>query len=76
LTLGHLDGGKLLPQVELVQSPVFLLLVADVLADHGFIPAHRRHHVVPRPEVLPHRILLALSVHARKVNRALALDVP
>jgi hypothetical protein len=74
VTLSHLDGGRSLPEVESVQSLVFVLLVADVLPDHGFIPAHRGHHVPPRPEVLTNKVLLALSIDPGKVSRALALD--
>ena len=70
-----LTGGRSLPEVELVQSFVFLFLVADVLADHGFIPAYRGHHVPSRPEVLTNEILLALSIDPGKMNRTLALDV-
>jgi hypothetical protein len=41
VTLGHLDGGRLLPEVELIQSLVFRFLVTDVVADHVLIPAYR-----------------------------------
>ena len=75
VTSSHLDGGRSLPEVELVQSLVFLFLVADVLADDGFIPAYRGHHVPSRPEVLSNEILFALSIDPGKVNCALALDV-
>ena len=65
VTLSHLDGGRSLPEVELVQSFVFVFLVADVLADHGFIPAYRAHDVPSRPEVLTNEILLALPIDAK-----------
>ena len=56
------------PEVELVQSFVFLFLVANVLADHGFIPAYRGHHVPSRPEVLTNEILLALAIDPGKTR--------
>src|SRR6266568_9457303 len=47
ITLGNLDGGRSLPELELDQSLVFVFLIADVLADHGLIAACRGHHRSP-----------------------------
>src|SRR5574338_138078 len=67
-------GGRSSPQTELIQPLVLLLLVLDVLADHGFIAADRRYEVPAGPEVLPHEVALALPIHPRQMDRALALD--
>src|SRR5574338_1330564 len=70
----HRAGGGSSPQTELIQPLVLLLLVLDVLADHGFIAADRRYEVPAGPEVLPHEVALALPLHPRQMDRALALD--
>ena len=44
---------------------ILLLLVLNVLADHGLIPTDGRDKIPPRPKMLPNKILLALPVHPR-----------
>src|SRR6478609_4266768 len=66
----------LAPQLHLLQSHIFSLLVLDVFADHCFIAPHRRHKVAARPEMLPYKASLPLRVHPRQMDRALALDEP
>src|SRR5262249_17184817 len=58
------------------ESLVLLLLIADVLADEGFIPPHRRHEVPAGPEVLADEIALPLAECPGDVDGALSLDVP
>src|SRR5574338_469211 len=70
----HRASGGSSPQTELIQPLVLLLLVLDVLADHGFIAADRRYEVPAGPEVLPREVALALPIHPRQMDRALALD--
>ena len=55
--LGHLIGGQSLPHVQLVQTLVFLLLVAYVGTNHRFIAPHRRYEIASRPEMLPSKLL-------------------
>jgi hypothetical protein len=73
---GHLDGGQLAPQVDLVQALVFRFLLPDVVTNDRLISAYRRPVISSRPEMLPDKISLLLSVHSRQVNRAFALDEP
>ena len=51
-------------------------LVANVVPNHGFVPADGRHQIPSRPEILAAIILLSFSVRPRQVDRALAIDVP
>lgn len=69
-------GDRSAPQIHLVQSRIFLLLILDVLPNHGFVTTDGRNKISSRSEVLPHEIALPLAVHPRQVNRTLALDVP
>src|SRR4026208_2385497 len=64
----------LAPQLHLLQSHIFALLLLDVFANHCFIAPHRRHKVASCPEMLPHKASLPLRVHPRQMDRALALD--
>jgi hypothetical protein len=74
--LGYLKVSRSAPQVELVQSLILCLLVSDVLPHLRLVPARSADAVPPSPEVLPDKMALALAVHPRQVDRALALDVP
>ncbi len=65
-----------MPEVELIQSLVLFLMVADVGSDRPLVPSYRVDEKTARPEVLPHEIALPFAVDARQVNRALALDKP
>ena len=69
-------GGGLSPKVELVPALVFLLLLPDVLANHGLFAPHRGHPKSSCPKVLAYEIPLPLSVHPRQMDRALPLDLP
>src|SRR5580704_2667811 len=62
------------PQVELVQTLVFLLLVLDVLPYRRFVPTHGRDEVPSGPEMLSHEVALPLPVRPGQVDCALALD--
>jgi hypothetical protein len=62
------------PHVQLIETMIFLLLVANVLPTRCLISTYGRHKVSSRPEALTSKILLPLSVHPRQVNRALAFD--
>lgn len=64
----HQFGGRSFPEAELIQPLVLLLLVPDVLADHGFIAADRRDEVPAGPEVLPHKVALTLPIHPRQMD--------
>ena len=56
------EGGSA-PKVELLQTLIFVFLVADVLADDFFVAPDGRDEVPSGPEVLPYEISLALPVH-------------
>lgn len=73
--IGPPEGGGSAPKAQLLQTLVFLLLVPDVLAYHVFIATHCRYEVPSRPEMLPYKIALALSIHPGQMDRALALDI-
>src|SRR3954454_17832631 len=60
--------------MHLLQTLIFLLLVANVAADHLFIPPDGRREIPARPEALPHESAPMFSIHASQVYRALALD--
>ena len=68
------EGGRSVPEVQLLQSLVLFLLVADVLAYHLLIPPDGRNEVTPGPEVLAHEITFALAVDASQMDRTLAFD--
>src|SRR5262249_11632969 len=70
------DGGRLSPQVHLIEALVFFLLMPNVLSYQRLISPHRRNEISTRPEVLTDEISLPLSIHPRYVDRALALDEP
>src|SRR5258707_3131086 len=74
-SLSHLKVAPLLPKLELIQSLVLFLLVADVLSDHRLVSTHRGYKISPGPEALPDEVALPLPVHPRQMNRALPLDV-
>ena len=73
--LGHLAGGCSAPQIHLVQSLIFVLLLPDVLTNYALIAAHGGYEVPSRPEVLAHEIPLPLAVHPRQMNSTLAFDI-
>lgn len=50
--------------------------MSDVLPDQLLVRSHRRDELPSNPEVLAHEVPPLLLVRPRKVNRALALDVP
>ncbi len=54
--LGPPVGGPSTPQVDLIQPLVLLLLLPNVVADHGLVSAHGRHPVAACPEVLADKI--------------------
>ena len=74
--LGHLKGGGSAPEVELFESLIFELLVANVLANQRLVPTYRRDEVPPRPKVLPHKIALSFAVDAGEVDSTFTLDLP
>ena len=51
-----------------------IVLISDVLPYHRFVSTYGRDEVSSCPEVLPHKILLLLSVYTGQMDRALALD--
>jgi hypothetical protein len=55
---------------------VFLFLLLDVLPDNSLVPPHGRHEIPARPEMLPHKLPLALPIHSSQVDRALSLIDP
>jgi len=69
LSLVPPEGGPSVPDLHLDDALILSFLVADVVPDCLLIPAYRRHHVPPRPEVLPGVVSLPLSVHPRQVDR-------
>src|ERR1700723_376100 len=62
--------GRLLPHLQLVQSLVLDLLVADVFAYRFLVASHGRHKITSCPELLPGKILLGLSERPGQMNRA------
>ena len=73
---GHLIGVRSTPQIHLVQTGIFLLLIPNVLAYHRLVSSHRRHKIPSCPEVLSNKTSLPLTIHPAQIYRALALDVP
>ena len=73
---GHRLGGRSAPEPQLVQAPVLSFLLLNVRADHTLVATDGGHEVPARPEVLPHKVPLALPVHARQMDRALPLINP
>ena len=69
------EGGSA-PESQLLKPLIFLLLVADVLPYHFFVPSDRGHEISPGPKVLPDKIAFALAIRPRHVDGALALDEP
>jgi len=41
-----------LPKIHLLNSPVFLLLMPNLLPNHRFIPANAGHKIAERPAML------------------------
>ena len=64
----------LTPEVHLIQSLVLFFLIANVVPDHRFIPANRRHKISACPKALADEIPPVLPVGPCKVYRALPLD--
>src|SRR5882757_8867134 len=64
----------LTPEVHLLQPPVLLFLISDVISDHLFIPAHRRHKIPACPKTLPDEIPPALPISPCEVDRAFPLN--
>ena len=62
IDLSHLNGGRSLPHVHLVQPLVFLLLVADVLPNRGLISPYRRYEMSACPKGLTGVVLFATSL--------------
>src|SRR6202166_1330887 len=58
---GPPEGGRLTPQIHLIQAVVLLLLIPDVLPYHRFVSTYGRDEVRSGPEELPHQIPLLLS---------------
>src|SRR4029077_3972463 len=75
-SLGLPEGGRSAPEVQLIQSLVFLLLVLDVVADDRLVPPDRRNEISPSPKVLPYEASVTLAIDPSQMDRALALDVP
>src|SRR5271168_5316549 len=69
-------GGELTPQVQLFQLLVFGFLFLDVIPDDGFVPTYGRDEISACPETLTDKAALPLAINSRKMNRALAFDVP
>ena len=74
--MNHLKVATLLQQVELLDSLVLGLLVADVPADDCFVSPYGRDEVATRPEMLSNEVTLPIHERSRDVDRALALDEP
>ena len=55
---GAAKGGLSAPEVHLLQSLIFLLLISDVGADGFFVAPDRVDAESPGPEMLPHEIAL------------------
>ncbi len=49
-------------------------LGADVRSDRRFVSTYRRYEITARPEMLAHKIALALSIYPRQVDCALPFD--
>ena len=65
------EGGRLTPQIHLLQAAVLLLLISDVLPYHRFVSTYGRDEVPSCPEMLPYKIALLLSVYTGQMDRAL-----
>jgi hypothetical protein len=64
----------LTPEVHLLQPLVLLFLIADVIADHFFIPANRRYEIAACPKALPDEIPPVLALGPCEMDRAFPLD--
>ena len=75
--MSHLKvAGFGLQQAQLILSPVFGFLIANVLANDFFVPTYGRHEEASRPEVFADEIALSLAERPGDVDSALALDEP
>ena len=66
MIIGRRMGGRSLPQVQLIEPLIFLLLVANVGPSHLFITAHRGHKIASRPKMLPDKVLPTLTRDSRQ----------
>src|SRR3972149_3822152 len=66
----------LFEHLQLIEPPIFFLLLSDVLAYLPFAPPHRRHVVSPRPKVQPNKILRSIHKSSGDRYRTRPLDVP
>src|SRR5450755_3864525 len=64
----------LTPEVHLLQPLVLLFLIPDVVSDHLFIPANRRHKIPACPKTLPDKIPTVLPINPCEMYRAFPLD--
>jgi len=69
-----LTSGGLPPQSQLIQSLVLLLPVPNVLPNHRVVATDGRDEIPAVPELLPHKVALALPIHPCQMDRAFALD--
>jgi len=60
----------------LLQLLVFTFLVLDVFPDDRFVSTYGRDEIPARPEALSDEPALSFAVNSRKMDRALAFDVP
>src|SRR5262245_29249599 len=63
-----------MPEVQLLQAFVLILLVLDVFAYDGLVSSDRRHEKTSCPEALAYEVSSFFSVHARQMNGALSFD--
>lgn len=68
------EGVELAPQPHLLESLIFLFLVADVLTDGRLVATHCRDKIPTRPIVLPNQVTLVFPLYPRQMNRALTFD--
>ncbi len=61
---------------QLIQPFILFLLPCDILPDHPFVTAHRRHVVSPCPKVFPNKVPRLSAIIAGYVYRALPFDIP
>ena len=60
----------------MVDPAIFRLMVPNIVPDNLLVPTYRRGKISPRPEVLPHIVLLPAQIRPGYVDRTLPLDIP
>jgi hypothetical protein len=69
-------GCRMASSPRLLQTGVFLFLVADIFADQLFVSAHCRAKYPLSPKGLTREPAFPFRVNARQMDRALAIDIP